>query len=75
MYDAIDTDNESTLQVDQVREFMINFLRGNTNPEYVSETSMNEIHENGMIKQLEDFETGELTLEDLSKFLTEFLKA
>ena len=72
IYDAIDTDNEGTLKVGQVETFVRDFLKGNqiegqTNTAF--ETDNDQI-----FKLLQENESGEVNLDELSKFLNELLK-
>ena len=56
----------------QIESFVKNFLRGNQ-VEGQANTSFDTYHDH-IFKMLEDNESGELTLEELSKFLNELLK-
>ena len=73
IYDAIDTDNAGTLEVKQVEQFVRQFLRGNQIEGQIN-TSFEEKHEE-TFKILLDNESGELTQEELGKWLNELLKA
>ena len=63
IYDACDTDNEGTIAVDQVSEFVRNFMKGN---QIAGQVNSNFEKENETIfKILEENETGELTFTEL----------
>ena len=72
IYDAIDTDNEGTLKVEQVETFVRLFLKGNQ-IEGQTNTSFEESHDQ-VFKILQENESGEVNLDELSKFLNELLK-
>ena len=72
IYDAIDTDNEGTIKVIQVENFVRLFLKGNQ-IEGQTNTSFDEAHEH-IFKILQENESGEVNLDELSKFLNELLK-
>ena len=72
IYDAIDTDNEGTLKVSQVEEFVRSFLRGNQ-IEGQTNTSFEEENEH-IFKLLNENESGEVNNDELGKFLNELLK-
>ena len=72
IYDAIDTDNQGTLEVKQVEDFTRDFLKGNQVEGEIN-TSFEEYHQN-TFKILQQNESGELTLDELGKFLNELLK-
>ena len=71
MYDAIDTDNLGTLQVKQVEIFVRQVLKGDQKAGFVN-TSFET--ENEELFKLLDNESGEVTFDELSKFLLELLK-
>jgi len=72
IYDAIDTDNTGTLEVEQVERFVRDFLKGNQE-DGRENTSFEEQNEE-VFKILSQNESGEVTLEELGKFLNELLK-
>ena len=72
IYDAIDTDNVGTLEVNQVEEFVRNFLKGNQIEGQIN-TSFEDRHDQ-IFKILKDNESGEVTPDELGKFLNELLK-
>ena len=72
IYDAIDTDNAGTLEVDQVEQFVRNFLKGNQIEGQIN-TSFEDRHDT-IFKILKDNESGEVTPDELGKFLNELLK-
>ena len=72
IYDAIDTDNEGTIPTAQVEAFVRDFLRGNQKEETISTDF--EMENDDVFKILQDNESGEVTLDELSKFLNELLK-
>ena len=72
IYDAIDTDNEGTLAVTQVEDFVRQFLKGNQIEGQVN-TSF-EAENEKIIKLLDENEAGELTVDELGKFLNELIK-
>ena len=72
IYDAIDTDNAGTLEVDQVEIFVRNFLKGNQIEGQIN-TSFEDRHDT-IFKILKDNESGEVTPDELGKFLNELLK-
>ena len=69
IYDAIDTDNAGTLEVNQVEIFVRSFLKGNQIEGQIN-TSFEEKHDE-IFKLLQDNESGELTLDELGKWLNE----
>ena len=73
VYDAIDTDNGGTLEVSMVETFVRTFLRGNQIEGQIN-TSFEDSNTK-IFKLLEDNESGELTIEELGKFLFELLKS
>ena len=72
IYDAIDTDNEGTLQVDHVEKFVKEFLFGNQ-IEGEIDTSFDKEHDE-IFKILKENESGEINLDGLGKFLNELIK-
>ena len=72
IYDAIDTDNVGTLEVAQVEDFVKSFLTG-TQIEGETNTSFVDKHDK-VFKILQDNESGEVSMEELGKFLRELLK-
>ena len=73
VYDAIDEDNAGTLDVGMVERFVRNFLRGNQ-IEGQMNTSFEE--ENvAVFKSLQDNEAGEISMDELGKFLFDLLKS
>ena len=72
IYDAIDTDNAGTLGVDQVEIFVRSFLKGNQIEGQIN-TSFEDQHDH-VFKILQDNESGEITLDELGKWLGELLK-
>ena len=64
MYDAIDTDNEGTLPVPQVIEFVQNFLEGHQVEGQIN-TSFKEEHEK-VFHSLRENESGEVTFDELA---------
>ena len=72
IYDAIDTDNAGTLEVTQVEIFVRSFLKGNQIEGQIN-TSFEDKHDE-IFKLLQDNESGELTLDELGKWLNEMLK-
>ena len=72
IFDAIDVDNTGTLEVDQVEIFVRNFLLGNQVPGQIN-TSFDQQHD-AIFANLRDNESGEVTLEELGKFLGLLLK-
>ena len=72
IYDAIDTDNAGTLEVNQVEIFVRSFLKGNQIEGQIN-TSFEDKHDE-IFKLLQDNESGELTLDELGKWLNEMLK-
>ena len=73
VYDAIDTDNAGTLEVEMVENFVRTFLRGNQIEGQVN-TSF-EDDNSSIFKVLAENESGELTIDDLGRFLFELLKS
>ena len=73
VYDAIDTDNAGTLEVEMVENFVRTFLRGNQIEGQVN-TSFEEDN-TSIFKVLAENESGELTIDDLGRFLFELLKS
>ena len=70
LFDAIDTDNEGTIDCTQVEDFCRDFMRGEEN--YDIDTNFeNDLGEAFQI--LRDNEAGRINLEELSKFLTKLL--
>ena len=72
IYDAIDTDNAGTIPCPQVETFVRDFLRGNQIEGEIN-TSFEEQNED-VFKVLQENESGEVTLDELAKFLNELLK-
>ena len=72
IYDAIDTDNEGVLKVDQVETFVRLFLKGNQVEGQIN-TSFDDAHD-AIFKILTENESGEVNLDELGKFLNELLK-
>ena len=72
IYDAIDTDNAGTLDINQVEVFVRSFLKGNQVEGQIS-TSFEDKHDN-IFKLLQENEAGEVTMDELGKFLNEMLK-
>ena len=72
IYDAIDTDNAGTLGVDQVEIFVNSFLKGNQIEGQIN-TSFEDKHDQ-VFKILQENESGEITLDELGKWLGELLK-
>ena len=73
VYDAIDTDNAGTLEVEMVEKFVRMFLRGNQHEGQIN-TSFEDENTN-VFKLLQDNESGELSMDELGKFLFELLKS
>ena len=67
IYDAIDTDNAGTLEVGAVEIFVRSFLKGNQVEGQIN-TSFEDYHEE-TFKMLQDNESGELTLDELGRWL------
>ena len=72
IYDAIDTDNEGTIKTVQVENFVKLFLKGNQ-VEGQLDTSFDGVHDH-VFAILQENESGEVNLDELSKFLQELLK-
>ena len=72
IFDAIDTDNVGVLEVDKVEVFVRSFLRGHQ-VEGQPNTSFEGMHDQ-IFSKMKENESGELTLDDLGKFLNELLK-
>ena len=72
IYDAIDTDNAGTLEVGQVEFFVKQFLKGNQIEGQIN-TSFEDKHDT-VFQILKDNESGEVTIDELGKFLNELLK-
>tara|TARA_B110001450_G_C17356961_1_gene373948 strand:- start:228 stop:476 length:249 start_codon:yes stop_codon:yes gene_type:complete len=72
IYDAIDTDNEGTIRVSQVEDFVRKFLRG-VQVEGQTNTAFDEEHDQ-VFKILTENESGEVNLDELGKFVSELLK-
>ena len=72
IYDAIDTANEGTLEVDKVEIFVKDFLKGNQIKGQIN-TSFDEAHEQ-VFRVLRENNSDEITMEELGKFLNELLK-
>ena len=72
IYDAIDTDNAGTLEVDKVESFVRTFLKGNQVEGQINSSFEEENVK--VFKLLQDNEAGELTIDELGKFLNELLK-
>ena len=72
LYDAMDTDKLGTLDCQQVEEFCREFLRGDG--EYEINTDF-ENEAGSAYKMLRDNEKGRVSLDDLSMFLWELLRA
>ena len=72
MYDAIDTDNAGTIAIKQVEIFVRDVLRGDQKEGFAN-TSFEKENED-LFKILEENESGEVTFDELSKFLLELLK-
>jgi len=72
IYDAIDTDNEGTIRVNQVEDFVRKFLKGNQ-IEGQTNTAFDEEHDH-VFKILTENESGEVNLDELGKFISELLK-
>lgn len=72
IYDAIDVDNEGVLQTSQVEVFVKDFLRGHQVEGQIN-TSFDTNHDE-VFSILNESEDGEITFEELSKFLNELLK-
>ena len=72
IYDAIDTDNEGTIRVIQVEEFVKKFLKGNQ-VEGQTNTAFDEDHDH-VFKMLSENESGEVNLDELGKFVSELLR-
>ena len=74
IFDAIDTDNSGTLERDEVESFMKGLLRG------AYEDDLNALggEFDGRLEQvfaiLDENESGEITLDELGKFLRELFK-
>ena len=73
IYDAIDTDNAGTLEVEMVESFVRTFLRGNQIEGQINTSFEDE--NSAVFKQLQDNESGELSMDDLGKFLFDLLKS
>ena len=73
VYDAIDTDNAGTLEVEMVETFVRTFLRGNQVEGQINTSFEDE--NTPVFKQLHDNESGELSMDDLGKFLFTLLKS
>ena len=72
MYDAIDTDNAGTIGINQVEIFVRDVLRGDQKEGFINTSFEAENEE--LFKILHENESGEVTLDELSKFLLELLK-
>ena len=72
IYDAIDTDNAGTLEVAQVEIFVRSFLKGNQIEGQIN-TSFEDKHED-IFRLLNENESGEVTFDELGKWLNELLK-
>ena len=72
IYDAIDTDNEGTIKTVQVENFVRLFLKGNQ-VEGQIDTSFDGAHDH-VFALLQENESGEVNLDELSKFIQELLK-
>ena len=80
IFDAIDTDNSGTLEKEEVEDFMKDLLRGieNTQAEIGHMDQNNNIPVDDRYRQvfqlLDENESGEITLDELGKFLRELFK-
>ena len=72
IFDAIDTDNSGTLEREEVESFVKSLLVGITNDEE-EEYDQNERHRI-VFGVLDENESGEITLDELGKFLRELFK-
>ena len=73
IYDAIDTESSGTLQVEEVEIFVRNFLKGNQIEGQIN-TSFEDRHDE-VFKQLRsNNEGGDVTIEELGKFLNDLFK-
>jgi len=72
IYDAINTDKEGTIRVNQVEDFVRKFLKGNQ-IEGQTNTAFDEEHDH-VFKILTENESGEVNLDELGKFISELLK-
>ena len=72
MYDACDTDNVGVIAVKQVEIFIRDVLRGDQKEGFANTSFEKENEE--IFKLLEENESGEVTFDELSKFLLELLK-
>ena len=72
LYDAIDTDNEGTIRVTQVEDFVRKFLKGNQIEGQIS-TAFDEDHDH-IFKMLSENESGEVNLDELGKFVSALLR-
>ena len=72
IFDAIDTDNSGTLEREEVESFVKSLLVGITNDED-EEYDQNERHRI-VFGVLDENESGEITLDELGKFLRELFK-
>mmetsp|Transcript_13227 Transcript_13227/g.16807 ORF Transcript_13227/g.16807 Transcript_13227/m.16807 type:complete len:141 (+) Transcript_13227:64-486(+) len=72
IFDAIDTDNSGTLEREEVESFVKSLLVGITNDDE-EEYDQNERHRI-VFGVLDENESGEITLDELGKFLRELFK-
>ena len=72
LFDAIDTDNVGSIDINQVEAFIREFLRGNQCEQSV-DTNFEDEHEN-LFKMIQENESGRLNVEELGKCLWELLR-
>ena len=73
IFDAIDTDNSGSLERDEVETFVKGLLKGIHSDEEDNRADLQERYKI-VFSVLDDNESGEITIEELGKFLRELFK-
>ena len=73
IYDAIDSEGKGSIAIPEVESFVRDFLRGDQSSHGELNTNFESENEN-VFKMLNENESGEVTMEELSKFLDSLLK-
>ena len=72
IFDAVDTDNSGTLEREEIEGFVMSLLQGNASTE---EQDQEQLERTKVIfGVLDENESGEITLDELGKFLRELFK-
>lgn len=78
IFDAIDTDNSGTLEKDEVLQFIKDLLKGmqfdNVSPAEDNASAALDDRYRQVFQILDENESGEITLDELGKFLRELFK-